>query len=312
MTDPAISEVTRRDIIDELRLQKTCWSGRLDEVEFLNRIFDLAKLPSYDHRQKTMAGDIRMHRESFLDWEDDWVYLDHRLNLLRCADEVFLRFLCEIVHPLVRVDEAEAQKLVEMFNGYLNRDGYEIAPRTAISGRPIYAGRRRNAAASQIALARKVAEELSSDYVAGLITRMEAAVEGDPFLAIGSAKEFVESICKGILAERGQPTNGNKTLPQLVKATRQSLGLAVSSQTEETLRQMLSGLGQITQGIAELRGQLGTGHGHHPGIERPLPSVARLSVNAAIALGIFLFETHQTHEASNGPENRNNQVLAGR
>jgi hypothetical protein len=312
MTDPAISEVTRRDIIDELRLQKTCWSGRLDEVEFLNRIFDLTKLPSHDHRQKTMAGDIRMHRETFQDWEDDWVYLDHRLNLLRCADEVFLRFLCEIVHPLVRADETEAQKLVEILNGYLARDGYEIAPRTAISGRPIYAARRRSAAVSQIALARKVAEELSSDYVAGLITRMETAIESDPALAIGSAKEFVESICKGILSERSQPASGNETLPQLVKATRQLLGLAVPPQTEETLRQMLSGLGQITQGIAELRGQLGTGHGHHPETEKPLPPMARLSVNAAIALGTFLFEMHQSQDASIQQLDRRNEVLVDR
>jgi hypothetical protein len=39
------------------------WSGRLGESDFLSRIFDLKNLPSYDHRQKNMAGD--MHREHF-------------------------------------------------------------------------------------------------------------------------------------------------------------------------------------------------------------------------------------------------------
>lgn len=39
-----ISEITRRDIRDELRLRNTQWSGRLDEVEFLSRLYPLQAL----------------------------------------------------------------------------------------------------------------------------------------------------------------------------------------------------------------------------------------------------------------------------
>jgi hypothetical protein len=35
------------------------------------------------------------------------------LNLLRCPDETFLSFLCEIIHPIVRSDEGEVQRLAE-------------------------------------------------------------------------------------------------------------------------------------------------------------------------------------------------------
>src|SRR5271166_1793321 len=126
MEPNTISEVTRRDLFDELRLQNVRWSGRLADSDFLARIFDLKKLPSYDHRHKDMAGDIFMHREHFIDWEDDWVYDDARLNLLRCSDETFLNFLCEIVHPIVRPDQDDPAKLVDGVTG-LHRASRSLA-----------------------------------------------------------------------------------------------------------------------------------------------------------------------------------------
>jgi AbiJ N-terminal domain 3 len=53
---------------------------------------------------------------------------DARLNLLRCPDDVFLKFLCEIVHPIVRQEETEAQALVAEFNAALARslDGANV------------------------------------------------------------------------------------------------------------------------------------------------------------------------------------------
>lgn len=292
MSDSTISEVARRNLFDELRLRSTAWAGRLGEAEFLGRVFDLNSLPSYDHRQKTMAGDIWMHRENFRDWEDDWVYDDPRLSLLHCPDEKLLAFLCAMIHPLVRQDDKEVLELRDAFNRHLAADGYEVAAQTYVSGKAIYSARPIAAGVLQVAAAREVADALASDHVAALITRMETAVERDPALAIGSAKEFVESICKGILSSRGKALGGAESLPQLVKATREALNLS-GGKTGDTLRQVLSSLSTITQGVAELRGQLGSGHGHHPSVTRPLPSVARLAVNTAIALGVFLYETHR-------------------
>ena len=36
-----ISEVTRRDIFDAILVKEISWGGRLEEHDFLNRIFDL-------------------------------------------------------------------------------------------------------------------------------------------------------------------------------------------------------------------------------------------------------------------------------
>jgi len=46
-----ISQVTRRNIVDAIALGEFSWSGRLDEVEFLSRIFALRELPSRDYRR---------------------------------------------------------------------------------------------------------------------------------------------------------------------------------------------------------------------------------------------------------------------
>jgi hypothetical protein len=138
----AISEVTRREIIDELSTGGTAWSGRLTEDEFLARLYDLDQLPSKDLRFQTAAQDIWKHRVVNSDWSDDWVFYDDRFSLLRAPDEVFLRFLCEIVHPVVRRDTAEAVRLVDQFNAPLRRDGWELYESRRMSEHPVFGARR--------------------------------------------------------------------------------------------------------------------------------------------------------------------------
>jgi AbiJ N-terminal domain 3 len=68
-----ISQITRRDIVDAITVEKVDWSGRMEEPEFLSRLFNLAGLPSTDNRFKDAAGDIWQHRINNYDWEGDWV-----------------------------------------------------------------------------------------------------------------------------------------------------------------------------------------------------------------------------------------------
>jgi AbiJ N-terminal domain 3 len=57
-----LTREVRQNIIDGLRLENVRWSGRLEEVEFLQRLYDLKTLPSTDGRFKDAAGDIWQHR----------------------------------------------------------------------------------------------------------------------------------------------------------------------------------------------------------------------------------------------------------
>jgi hypothetical protein len=57
---------------------------------------------------------------------------------------------------------------------------------------------------------------------------MRANIVTDAPLAIGSAKEFVESLCKGILDARRIARTGKEDFPALVSMTREALGLEVN------------------------------------------------------------------------------------
>jgi hypothetical protein len=299
-----ISQITRRDIIDAIIAEKVNWPGRLEEAEFLARLYDLASLPSTDHRFDNAAGDIWQHRINNFDWDDDWVFYDARFNLLNGDDETLLRFLCETIHPVVRTDVTEAEKLCQLYNKFLKNDGFQLVERTRLSGKPVYVGRFVGLGLTPgVAAARETLAGTDPGYIAQQITRMEAAVMNDPSLAIGTAKELVETCCKTILRERNIEFSKNADIPELVKLTSKELELTPSDITDkakasETIKRLLSNLGTITQGIAELRNQYGTGHGKAAGAKGLGSRHAKLAVGAASTLAVFLAETHNERPKS--------------
>lgn len=205
---------TRINVIDGLKIDKVNWFGRLDDVEFLARIYDLQALPSHDSRYKDAAGDIYQHRMNNEDWDEDWVYSDSRFSLLSGSGDVFLRFLCEIVHPVVRPDKDEAIRLVVQFNDQLRQDGWQLIEEELIAGRPRFVARRVQLAGGRsVSRARTVADALDAGWMQKEIERLEIAVDADPSLAIGTAKELVESCCKTILTRQKIPFGKSATLP---------------------------------------------------------------------------------------------------
>jgi hypothetical protein len=292
-----ITEVTRRAIFDAIRLERVAWSGRLQEDQFLSRLYKLKELPSQDHRFRDAAGDICQHRVRNDDWEPWWVFDDPRFDLMFCSDADFLTFLGEMLHPVVRAEAEEVGHLVEMFNEHLRVDGWELYAATKVSGRPVFAGRRLAHRAHALESAETATERLG-DYVNRQITRMSAATDGDPDLAIGTAKEFLETVCKSILTERRVPLDANPDLAPLVKATMKELKLAPEDVPEaargaEQVRIALNNLASVAGRIAEMRNLYGTGHGKASSTRLLGSRHARLVVNAAATLATFLFETHE-------------------
>jgi AbiJ N-terminal domain 3 len=195
-----ISEATRRDIFDSITIESVAWNGRLEEPDFLARLFDLRSLPSTDGRIKDAYGDIWQHRINNFDWDDYWVFTDSRFNLLHGEDEIFLRFLCETLHPVVRTDTEEVERLRQGYNLLLQNDGFEIVPKTKMAGRAIFVARQIGLRPeTSINTLKEKFKGSNTSYVLGQITRMESAVENDPGLAIGTAKELVETVCRTIL-----------------------------------------------------------------------------------------------------------------
>ena len=128
------------------------------------------------------------------------------------------------------------------------------------------------------------------------VSRLERATDEDPSLAVGTAKEMVETVCKTILQERtgSSPT---EDLPRLVRAVAKELSLLPDSipsnaKGSDVMRRLLSNLNQVAQGLAELRNLYGTGHGRDGRFIGIKPRHARLAVGAATTLSVFLLETH--------------------
>ena len=133
-----ISIIVRQAIFDEIMLNKISWSGRLEEPDFLNRIFDLSKMPSYDSRYDNAYDDIQKHRIMNYDWEDDWVFTDRRFNLLHCEEEILLKFLSLTINPVSRIDDDGVNQLIEIYNRNLLDSGIEFYEKSKIAGKSVY------------------------------------------------------------------------------------------------------------------------------------------------------------------------------
>lgn len=294
----------RTNILDGLRLERVAWSGALDDVEFLSRLYDLQVLPSYDSRFKDAAGDIWQHRFNNDDWDMDWIFSDERFSLKDGPTEQFLRFLCEVVHPIVRPDREEAVKLVSHFNEQLRQVGWEIYEIEQIAGRPRFAFREiAHHGGRAVLRARDVADALNAGWMAKEIERLENGIDRDPALAIGTAKELIETCCKTILTKRGVTFTKSEDLGELTKKLTKELQLVPEGISEEAkgadnIKLILRNLTQLTNNLAQLRGLYGTGHGrdgNHRGLQ---PRHARLAVASAVAFIDFVSETYRQREST--------------
>ena len=153
------------------------------------------------------------------------------------------------------------------------------------------------AGSARLDVLKTTAVRLDAAHLSDQIRRIEQSITADPPLAIGTAKELVETVCRTILSERGKPVEGAPDLAPLVKSTLRELKLVPdaipeSAKGAETIKRLLSNLATVTQGLAELRNLYGTGHGREGRTTAIKPRHAKLAVAASAALATFLFETH--------------------
>ncbi len=292
-----ITGVTRRDIFDMLSIDGVGWAGRLTEPDFLARIWNLSSLPSTDHRYVDAAGDIHQHRVNNLDWDDDWIFTDPRFNLQNCSDERFLEFLAQMVHPVVRPDADEAASLVDRLNDSLRVDGFALVPERRMSGRVLYGASSATATHRPAEVLRLDARDLLGDQRAlrDHLDRIDRTIAIDPPAAISAAKELVETACKLILDATRTSYSNADDLPGLYKKVAEVLRLNAeavpeSARGSKTAQKTLRTLATTVQSLAELRNELGLGHGRSapsPALERH----ARLSFNACVTVVEFLLDT---------------------
>lgn len=202
------------------------------------------------------------------------------------------------VHPVVRPNQEEVVELLRLYNEHLRHDGWEIRQVGQISGRPVFAAHNRLTVPPALGQVEKSIKAGDMVFLSQQITRMESSVESDPALAIGTAKELLETCCTTILRDVGVDADKQWTLSKLVKETASRLRLTPEDVADDargaaSIRQVLGNLGGMVAGIAELRNYYGTGHGKAIGHSGLGPRHARLAVGAASTLAAFLFETFE-------------------
>lgn len=216
----------------------------------------------------------------------------HRLNfknsgdagrLLRTYEEIIDQLDREIVAPKIR--KAEVDSLV----GHLKRDGYRY-----LEGRFVPVSGSNNLHLDQI---RVFAAGADLHYLSKQIERIQHSVSDDPALAIGSAKELVETCCRTILNDLGEEAPANAELKELTKATFKKLNLLPDDVPEpargaDIIKRLLANLNTISVSLAELRNLYGTGHGKDGKTRGLAERHAKLAVGSAGTLVTFLFETH--------------------
>jgi hypothetical protein len=307
-----ITEITKRDVFDLIKggfysqgiivRNYISWCGRLDEVTFLNRLYDLNSLSSNDRRFKTAEVDIQTHCVEFSDWETDWVFNDNRFGLFDGEDEILLNFLCEMFHPVVRLEHQEWQLFIEVFNGLLKHDGYELYKKSHMSGRSVYGWR--DISTNNVIIAKQsesLTEKFNSEYMATQINNMHNTIETSPYDAIGKAKELYESCCKTILIENNITISSNWNISHLSKEVLKILKLTPddisdTAKASDTIKQLLGNLSAISQSTAELRNSYGSGHGKDIKFKGLTSRHARLAVGAAVTAVYFIWETYEEQQ----------------
>jgi hypothetical protein len=110
-----------------------------------------------------------------------------------------LRVYDDLISQIQPNNPDEAARL----RGCLERDGFKFEGRRLVIRNPL----------ARFHDLRAAAEELSSADILAHVERVEAAIGTDPALAVGSAKELLETTCKTILAARRVQTEKTDDVP---------------------------------------------------------------------------------------------------
>ena len=131
------------------------------------------------------------------------------------------------------------------------------------------------------------------------IDAIENALANVPDFAFDLSKTLVESVCKTVLADIGQPAEPNWDAPRLLKETTNRLALLPRNQphpakTRASLQKTVGGLILTIQGLCELRNRHGmASHGRDGFSARLDLRQAALAAQAADTIVSFLYRTHR-------------------
>lgn len=278
----SISYRTKRDIIDEFKVRDISYNGKLSEIDFANRLYNLKELPSEDPRYKTMESDFWQHRVNNYDWDYWWIIDDSRLGIIN-EDVKFGKFLCSMLHPITRSQE-EVYALLEIMNSYLGSDGFRI-----VEDRKVYNG----STFKMIELDPNGFEvenetKTENDFVKEQYEKIDRKIKEEDFSGvITNSRTLIEcvigDIYKRIIGIELEPL-GN--LQDGYKKIKILLRLNPDSTSNEAFKSILRSFVTIVDGLDRLSNQMGDRHRPFTKAER---NYAVFCANSAKTFVNFLY-----------------------
>ena len=131
------------------------------------------------------------------------------------------------------------------------------------------------------------------------IEAIENALESIPDFAFDLSKTLVESVCKTVLADIGQPADPNWDAPKLLRETTNRLNLLPRNhpnpaKARDSVEKTIRGMLQTIQGLCELRNNYGmASHGRDVFSARLDLRQATLAAQAADTIVSFLYRIHR-------------------
>lgn len=142
------------------------------------------------------------------------------------------------------------------------------------------------------------------------VNAIEASFPNDPGTMVVFCRSIIETTCKTILSDRSVEIGANPNFSTLLTRTRQVLGLEKprsedsDAKTRKNLGMVTSGIGQIVEGLGNLRNSDGS-FAHGADAYAPLfdTEYAEILARAADAVVGFLFKSHLA-QSSEDPHSR--------
>jgi hypothetical protein len=143
-------------------------------------------------------------------------------------------------------------------------------------------------------------EEHDFDTIEVEFRRALQTVTEDPGTAITAGCAILEALFKFYLEAKGIELPSKQTLKPLWGVVQKELGLDPKDQTDADIQRILSGMTSVVDGVGALRTHAGSAHGGGKLRYRVKPRHARLLINSAHTLALFLIETWREREVRSG------------
>ena len=235
-------------------------------------------------RRKLVAG--YYNGLDFTDVVDARKFLNVCASVLKEIDRQQENALRSTPSWIKSIPKPESEHPLDRLILELHRCGYEWREGAIVNA----------SSSARLADTKAYADRFDLNHLTEHTQRIEKAIDADPPQAIGSAKELIETVAKTILTKRNVPYARGNDILELGKAVFKTLkqvpdGVPEAAKGAAIIKRTLSNLASLVQGIAELRGFYGTGHGQEGDFKGLRARHAKLAVGAAATLATYWIET---------------------